>query len=150
MCYLECHWEYVLELDTVGIRDPTRCCSKSLLYDTEFYSTPLKCPKLPESFQSSLFPISLHLLRNRVTGLKPDSLMEPIYIGLFGSTGAGKSTLLNSIIDKQYLLPVSGTTSCTSCVVQVNSNQSRQYEAKIHLLTPEVGIIFLGLNLKGD
>ncbi|NWR63803.1 SLIP GTPase, partial [Bucorvus abyssinicus] len=76
-------------------------------------------------------------LRNRLTGLKPDILMDPIYIGLFGSTGAGKSTLLNTIIDKNFFLPVSGTTSCTSCVVQVNSNHSKQYEAKIHLLTPE-------------
>ncbi|KAM9240311.1 nuclear GTPase SLIP-GC [Leptosomus discolor] len=76
-------------------------------------------------------------LKNRLTGLKPDILQDPIYIGLFGSTGAGKSTLLNAIIDKNFFLPVSGTKSCTSCVVQVNASPSKHYEAKIHLLTEE-------------
>ncbi|KFO94095.1 Nuclear GTPase SLIP-GC, partial [Buceros rhinoceros silvestris] len=88
-------------------------------------------PSLPETRNG------VEYLKNHLTGLKPDSLMDPIYIGVFGSTGAGKSTLLNSIIDKQYFLPVSGTTSCTSCVVQVSSNHGKHYEAKIHLLTPE-------------
>ncbi|NXG69489.1 SLIP GTPase, partial [Baryphthengus martii] len=72
---------------------------------------------------------------DRLTGLKPDILLDPIYIGLFGSTGAGKSTLLNTIINKNFFLPVSGTAACTSCVVHVNTNHSKQYEAKIHLLT---------------
>lgn len=76
-------------------------------------------------------------LRNRLTSLKPDILMDPIYIGLFGSTGAGKSTLLNAIIDKNFFLPVSGSSACTSCVVQINTSRSKQHEAKIHLLTDE-------------
>ncbi|XP_021248212.1 nuclear GTPase SLIP-GC-like [Numida meleagris] len=76
-------------------------------------------------------------LGNRIKSLKPDILMDPIYIGLFGSTGAGKSTLLNAIIDKKYFLPVSGCSVCTSCVVQVNTSRSKQHEAKIHLLTDE-------------
>lgn len=76
-------------------------------------------------------------LRNRLISLKPDILMDPIYIGLFGSTGAGKSTLLNAIIDKNFFLPVSGSSACTSCVVQINTSRSKQHEAKIHLLTDE-------------
>uniref|UniRef100_A0A803XM76 Nuclear GTPase, germinal center associated n=1 Tax=Meleagris gallopavo TaxID=9103 RepID=A0A803XM76_MELGA len=76
-------------------------------------------------------------LRNRLTSLKPDIQTDPIYIGLFGSTGAGKSTLLNAIIDKNFFLPVSGSSACTSCVVQINTNRSKQYEAKIHLLADE-------------
>ncbi|KAM6355121.1 nuclear GTPase SLIP-GC-like [Podargus strigoides] len=86
---------------------------------------------LPETGQG------ISYLRDRLTGLKPDILMDPIYIGLFGSTGAGKSTLLNAIIDKNFFLPVSGSKSCTSCVVQVNTSHSKLYEAKIHLLTDE-------------
>lgn len=83
------------------------------------------------------------MLRNRLTSLKPDILMDPIYIGLFGSTGAGKSTLLNAIIDKNFFLPVSGSSACTSCVVQINTSRSKQHEAKIHLLTDEAWIIAL-------
>nr|XP_009936989.1 PREDICTED: nuclear GTPase SLIP-GC [Opisthocomus hoazin] len=79
----------------------------------------------------------IEYLKNRLTGLKPEVLLDPIYIGLFGSTGAGKSTLLNTIIDKNYFLPVSGNKACTSCVVQVNTSHSKQHEAKIHLLTDE-------------
>ncbi|NXX38914.1 SLIP GTPase, partial [Tricholaema leucomelas] len=86
--------------------------------------------------------------RNRLTSLKPDILLDPIYVGLFGSTGAGKSSLLNAIIDKNFFLPVSGFAACTSCVVQVNTSQSRLYEAKIHLLTDEAWGIFLFLPLK--
>jgi len=83
---------------------------------------------------------SLSVLRNRLISLKPDILMDPIYIGLFGSTGAGKSTLLNAIIDKNFFLPVSGSSACTSCVVQINTSRSKQHEAKIHLLTDEAWI----------
>jgi len=143
-----CHWESVLELDTEDIQDPTSSHSKPLLYGTEFYSTLLKCANLPPSFKLSFF-FSLSTFRNRLTGLKPEVLLDPIYIGLFGSTGAGKSTLLNTIIDKNYFLPVSGNKACTSCVVQVNTSHSKQHEAKIHLLTDEAGIIFLFLTLKG-
>ncbi|KFU93032.1 GTPase SLIP-GC, partial [Chaetura pelagica] len=79
----------------------------------------------------------IEYLKNRLTGLKSDILVNPIYVGLFGTTGAGKSTLLNAIIDKRFFLPVSGSKSCTSCVVQVSMSHSKQYEAKIHLLTDE-------------
>ncbi|KFV74973.1 Nuclear GTPase SLIP-GC, partial [Dryobates pubescens] len=77
-----------------------------------------------------------HLMK-RLSGLKPDILLDPVYIGLFGITGAGKSSLLNAIMDKYLFLPVSGYSACTSCVVQVNTSPSRVYEAKIHLLTDE-------------
>ncbi|KAM6323545.1 nuclear GTPase SLIP-GC-like [Aegotheles albertisi] len=79
----------------------------------------------------------MEYLKNRLIGLNPDILLDPIYIGLFGSTGAGKSTLLNAIIDKKFFLPVSGSKSCTSCVVQVTTSHIRHHEAKIHLLTDE-------------
>lgn len=87
------------------------------------------------SFFFFFFP--LPALRNRLMGLKPDILVDPIHIGLFGSTGAGKSTLLNAIIDKKFFLPVSGSEACTSCVVQINTSRGKQHEAKIHLLTDE-------------
>ncbi|KAM9382252.1 nuclear GTPase SLIP-GC [Phaethornis superciliosus] len=76
-------------------------------------------------------------LKDRLESLKPDVWLEPIYIGVFGSTGAGKSTLLNAIIHKQFFLPVSGNQSCTSCVVQINTADSVHHEAKIYLLTYE-------------
>ncbi|XP_035887934.1 nuclear GTPase SLIP-GC isoform X2 [Phyllostomus discolor] len=63
--------------------------------------------------------------------------LDPIYIGLFGSTGAGKSSLINAIIQQAMFLPVSGESICTSCVVQVSSGCCEQYEAKIHLLSDQ-------------
>ncbi|XP_064364274.1 nuclear GTPase SLIP-GC-like isoform X2 [Dromaius novaehollandiae] len=76
-------------------------------------------------------------IENRLKGLKPDILLDPICIGLFGSTGAGKSTLLNAIIEKKFFLPVSGSKTCTSCVVQINTSRTKNYEAKIYLLSDE-------------
>ncbi|XP_068792802.1 nuclear GTPase SLIP-GC [Struthio camelus] len=76
-------------------------------------------------------------IKNRLTGLKPNVLQDPIYVGLFGSTGAGKSTLLNAIIEKKFFLPVSGSKTCTSCVVHINTSRSKYHEAKIHLLDDE-------------
>ena len=64
--------------------------------------------------------------------------LDPIYIGLFGSTGAGKSSLINAIIQQAMFLPVSGESICTSCIVQVSSGCCEQYEAKIHLLSDQV------------
>ncbi|NWJ04924.1 SLIP GTPase, partial [Crypturellus undulatus] len=83
----------------------------------------------------------LFFLRNRLAGLKPDVLKDPICFGLFGSTGAGKSTLLNALLEKKYFLPVSGSQACTSCVVQVNTSRNKYYEAKIYLLNDEARII---------
>ncbi|NXE57244.1 SLIP GTPase, partial [Casuarius casuarius] len=80
--------------------------------------------------------------RNRLKGLKPDILLDPVCIGLFGSTGAGKSTLLNAIIEKNFFLPVSGSKTCTSCVVQINTSRTKNYEAKVYLLSDEARIIF--------
>ncbi|KFP82976.1 Nuclear GTPase SLIP-GC, partial [Apaloderma vittatum] len=96
--------------------------------------------KLLESLSKSNLPErrnAIEYLKNRLSGMKPDVVVDPIYIGVFGSTGAGKSTLLNAIMDKNFFLPVSGSKACTSCVVQVGTGLSRQYEAKIHLLTDE-------------
>ncbi|KFQ18720.1 Nuclear GTPase SLIP-GC, partial [Merops nubicus] len=85
--------------------------------------------RVPETRQE------IEYLRGCLMSLRPDILLDPIYIGLFGSTGAGKTTLLNAILDKKFFLAVSGSTACTSCVVQVNASPCRQHEAKIHLLT---------------
>ncbi|XP_058406425.1 nuclear GTPase SLIP-GC isoform X2 [Diceros bicornis minor] len=63
--------------------------------------------------------------------------LDPIYIGLFGSTGAGKSSLINAIIQQEMFLPVSGESICSSCIVQVSSGCCEQYEAKIHLLSDQ-------------
>ncbi|XP_067392503.1 nuclear GTPase SLIP-GC-like [Emydura macquarii macquarii] len=75
-------------------------------------------------------------LTDHLRPLKTKFSLDPIYIGLFGSTGAGKSSLLNAIVDQQFFLPVSGRETCTSCIVQV-SNRGENYEAKIHLLSLE-------------
>ncbi|XP_028927908.1 nuclear GTPase SLIP-GC-like [Ornithorhynchus anatinus] len=76
-------------------------------------------------------------LRSRLSDLTEKPSLEPVYIGLFGSTGSGKSSLLNAIIDKEMFLPVSGESTCTSCLVQVSSGVSDKYEAKIHLLSEQ-------------
>ncbi|KAM5264102.1 nuclear GTPase SLIP-GC [Ctenodactylus gundi] len=74
-------------------------------------------------------------LINRLLAMIEKPSLDPIYIGLFGSTGAGKSSLINAIIQQAMFLPVSGESVCTSCVVQVSSGCCEQYEAKIHLLS---------------
>ncbi|XP_038607301.1 nuclear GTPase SLIP-GC-like [Tachyglossus aculeatus] len=76
-------------------------------------------------------------LRTRLQDLTKKPSLEPVYIGLFGSTGAGKSSLLNAIINEKMFLPVSGESTCTSCLVQVSSGVSDICEAKIHLLSDE-------------
>uniref|UniRef100_A0A8C9UQ17 Dynamin N-terminal domain-containing protein n=1 Tax=Spermophilus dauricus TaxID=99837 RepID=A0A8C9UQ17_SPEDA len=74
---------------------------------------------------------------NRLLALIEKPSLDPIYIGLFGSTGAGKSSLINAIIQQAMFLPVSGESICTSCIVQVRSGCCEQYEAKIHLLSDQ-------------
>lgn len=81
--------------------------------------------------------------RNRLLALIEKPSLDPIYIGLFGSTGAGKSSLINAIIQQAMFLPVSGESICTSCIVQVSSGCCEQYEAKIHLLSDQVSVSFL-------
>ncbi|XP_062429317.1 nuclear GTPase SLIP-GC-like [Rhea pennata] len=98
------------------------------------------CMKLSEFLSLHSMPgrtDGFEYIKNRFAGFKTDISLNPIYIGLFGSTGAGKSTLLNAIIEKKFFLPVSGSKTCTSCVVQVNTSRSRKYEAKIYLLDDE-------------
>ncbi|XP_032657608.2 nuclear GTPase SLIP-GC-like [Chelonoidis abingdonii] len=93
--------------------------------------------KLTNSLSQDTISDKTKYLKNRLLALKEKSSLDPIYIGLFGSTGAGKSSLFNAIIDKQFFLPVSGNQACTSCMVQVNSSRSKNYEAKIHLLSSQ-------------
>ncbi|XP_006033960.2 nuclear GTPase SLIP-GC-like [Alligator sinensis] len=74
---------------------------------------------------------------DRFFKLMEKTSLDPIYIGLFGSTGAGKTSLLNTILEKRFFLPVSGSTVCTSCVVEIHTSRAESYEAKIHLLSDE-------------
>ncbi|KAM6149628.1 LOW QUALITY PROTEIN: nuclear GTPase SLIP-GC [Erethizon dorsatum] len=82
-------------------------------------------------------PNGVKYLINRLLAMIEKPSLEPIYIGLFGSTGAGKSSLINAIIQQAMFLPVSGDSICTSCIVQVSSGCCEQYEAKIHLLSDQ-------------
>ncbi|XP_067390122.1 nuclear GTPase SLIP-GC-like [Emydura macquarii macquarii] len=93
--------------------------------------------KLTASLPQENMSDEIKYLTNRLLTLKTKSSLDPIYIGLFGGTGAGKSTLFNAIVEHKFFLPVSGSEACTSCIVQVNSNQGKNYEAKIHLLSRE-------------
>ncbi|XP_043342621.1 nuclear GTPase SLIP-GC isoform X4 [Cervus canadensis] len=88
-------------------------------------------------FLDDSIPNSVKYLINRLLALIEKPSLDPIYIGLFGSTGAGKSSLINAIIQQAMLLPVSGESICTSCIVQVSSGCCEQYEAKIHLLSDQ-------------
>lgn len=89
-------------------------------------------------FLDDSIPNSVKYLINRLLALIEKPSLDPIYIGLFGSTGAGKSSLINAIIQQAMFLPVSGESICTSCIVQVSSGCCEQYEAKIHLLSDQV------------
>ncbi|XP_005373817.1 PREDICTED: nuclear GTPase SLIP-GC isoform X1 [Chinchilla lanigera] len=88
-------------------------------------------------FLDDSIPNGIKYLINRLLAMIEKPSLEPIYIGLFGSTGAGKSSLINAIIQQAMFLPVSGDSICTSCVVQVSSGCCEQYEAKIHLLSDQ-------------
>ncbi|KAG8506317.1 Nuclear GTPase SLIP-GC [Galemys pyrenaicus] len=88
-------------------------------------------------FLDDSIPSGVKYLINRLLALIEQPSLDPIYIGLFGSTGAGKSSLINAIIQQEMFLPVSGESSCTSCIVQVSSGCREQYEARIHLLSDQ-------------
>uniref|UniRef100_A0A2K6FJY0 Nuclear GTPase SLIP-GC n=2 Tax=Propithecus coquereli TaxID=379532 RepID=A0A2K6FJY0_PROCO len=88
-------------------------------------------------FLDDSIPNGVKYLINRLLALIEKPSLDPVYIGLFGSTGAGKSSLINAIIQRAMFLPVSGESICTSCIVQVSSGCCEQYEAKIHLLSDQ-------------
>nr|XP_051687746.1 nuclear GTPase SLIP-GC isoform X2 [Oryctolagus cuniculus] len=88
-------------------------------------------------FLDDSIPSGVKYLINRLLALIEKPSLDPIYVGLFGSTGAGKSSLINAIIQQAMFLPVSGESTCTSCIVQVSSGYCEQYEAKIHLLSDQ-------------
>ncbi|XP_012786741.3 nuclear GTPase SLIP-GC [Ochotona princeps] len=88
-------------------------------------------------FLEDSIPNGVKYLINRLLALIEKPPLDPIYIGLFGSTGAGKSSVLNAVIQQAMFLPVSGESTCTSCIVQVSSGHREQYEAKIHLLSDQ-------------
>ncbi|XP_071251058.1 nuclear GTPase SLIP-GC-like isoform X3 [Salvelinus alpinus] len=60
-------------------------------------------------------------------------------VGVFGKTGAGKSSLINSILDKGNLLPSGDVSACTSVMIQVEANMTRdgKYTAEIEFITHE-------------
>ncbi|NXJ09185.1 SLIP GTPase, partial [Odontophorus gujanensis] len=95
------------------------------------------CQKLNHLFLLKDMPGNIAYLRDRITTLNSRPALEPLYIGLFGSSGAGKSTLLNTLLGKRFFLPVSGVRTCTSCQVLVSVCRSKNYEAKIFLLSDE-------------
>ncbi|XP_053514572.1 nuclear GTPase SLIP-GC isoform X2 [Artibeus jamaicensis] len=97
-------------------------------------------------FLDDSIPNGVKYLVNRLLTLIEKPPLDPIYIGLFGSTGAGKSSLINAIIQQAMFLPVSGESICTSCVVQVSSGCCEQYEAKIHLLSDQAGELSVKLD----
>ncbi|XP_077008997.1 nuclear GTPase SLIP-GC isoform X2 [Tamandua tetradactyla] len=88
-------------------------------------------------FLDDNIPSGVKYLINRLLALIEKPSLDPIYIGLLGSTGAGKSSLINAIIQQAMFLPVSGESICTSCIVQVSTSCCDQYEAKIHLLSDQ-------------
>lgn len=92
---------------------------------------------LQSVFLDDSIPNGIKYLINRLLALIEKPPLDPIYIGLFGSTGAGKSSLINAIIQQAMFLPVSGESICTSCIVQVRSGCCELYEAKIHLLSDQ-------------
>ncbi|XP_006884990.1 PREDICTED: nuclear GTPase SLIP-GC [Elephantulus edwardii] len=88
-------------------------------------------------FLDDSIPSGVKYLINRLLALIEKPSLDPVYIGLFGSTGAGKSSLINAIIQQAMFLPVSGESTCTSCLVQVSSGSCDKYEAKIHFLSDQ-------------
>nr|XP_044986479.1 nuclear GTPase SLIP-GC [Jaculus jaculus] len=88
-------------------------------------------------FLDDCIPSGVKYLINRLLALIEKPSLDPIYIGLLGSTGAGKSSLINAIIQQAMFLPVSGENTCTSCIVQVSSGCCECFEAKIHLLSDQ-------------
>ncbi|XP_053106096.1 nuclear GTPase SLIP-GC-like isoform X2 [Hemicordylus capensis] len=84
-----------------------------------------------------VLPPGSNYLSERLYTLKKKTSLDPICIGFLGSTGAGKSSLLNALIGKKLFLPVSGSKTCTACVVQVKRSKSNFCEATIHLLSDQ-------------
>lgn len=72
-------------------------------------------------------------------------------VGVFGKTGAGKSYLINSILDQGNLLPSGDVSACTSVMIQVEANMTRdgKYTAEIEFITQEVILCFICLLFKG-
>ncbi|XP_037669097.1 nuclear GTPase SLIP-GC isoform X3 [Choloepus didactylus] len=97
-------------------------------------------------FLDDNIPSGVKYLINRLLVLIEKPSLDPIYIGLLGSTGAGKSSLINAIIQQAMFLPVSGESICSSCIVQVSSGCCDQYEAKIHLLSNQAGELSVKLD----
>lgn len=75
-------------------------------------------------------------IKNKLKAFEEKTSLDPVCIGLLGSTGAGKSSLLNAIVKEQDFLPVSGHRVCTSSLIEVkNDCKARCFKAKINFLS---------------
>ncbi|XP_055969873.1 nuclear GTPase SLIP-GC [Sorex fumeus] len=82
-------------------------------------------------------PGPAHLL-NRLLTLIEKPPLDPVYIGVLGSTGAGKSSLINALLQQEQLLPVSGPGATgASCILQTSCHHSQHWEARVHLLSAQ-------------
>ncbi|XP_045142771.1 nuclear GTPase SLIP-GC [Echinops telfairi] len=119
-------------MEQSALREYERLESRSRRVLSNTYQKLIQSVFLDESI-----PSGVKYLINRLLALIEKPSLDPIYIGLFGSTGAGKSSLINAVIQQAMFLPVSGDRICTSCIVQVSSGCCDQYEAKVHLLSDQ-------------
>ncbi|XP_042194563.1 nuclear GTPase SLIP-GC-like [Callorhinchus milii] len=80
-------------------------------------------------------------LKEKASILKSKTLLDKIYIGVFGKTGDGKSSLINAVLHKHGLLPTSSCTACTSSIINVETYSGRRFKADIEFITEEVMVI---------
>uniref|UniRef100_V9KAL3 GTPase SLIP-GC n=1 Tax=Callorhinchus milii TaxID=7868 RepID=V9KAL3_CALMI len=76
-------------------------------------------------------------LKEKASILKSKTLLDKIYIGVFGKTGDGKSSLINAVLHKHGLLPTSSCTACTSSIINVETYSGRRFKADIEFITEE-------------
>ncbi|KXZ52701.1 hypothetical protein GPECTOR_9g747 [Gonium pectorale] len=70
--------------------------------------------------------------------------VQPIVIGIVGTTGAGKSSLLNALLGREGLLPTSGMHASTACAIEVSYHDSHQYKGSVEFMTEAELHTFVG------